>query len=61
MDNAKVSEENLDSLGLLDGYYFTFTLRVDPDSEHVGGMNLFGSRFGDYAQDIIMKVEYNSN
>ena len=33
---------------------------VDKDSEHVGGMNLFGSRFGDYAQDIIMSVEYES-
>ncbi len=61
MDNAKVSDETIESLGLLENYFFTFTLRVDPDSEHVGGMNLFGSRFGDYAQDIIMKVEYENS
>ena len=53
--------ETIESLGLLENYFFTFTLRVDPDSEHVGGMNLFGSRFGDYAQDIIMKVEYENS
>ena len=61
MDNDRISDETIESLGLLDGYYFTFTLKVDPDSEHVGGMNLFGSRFGDYAQDIIMKVEYENS
>ena len=61
MDNTKVSNETIESLGLLENYFFTFTLRVDPDSEHVGGMNLFGSRFGDYAQDIIMKVEYENS
>lgn len=60
LDNVQVSSETLDSLGMLRGYYFSFTLKVDKESEHVGGMNLFGSRFGDYAQDIIMSVEYEN-
>ena len=60
LDNVRVSSETMESLGLADGYYFTFVLKVDKDSEHVGGMNLFGSRFGDYAQDIIMSVEYEN-
>ncbi len=47
--------------GLLDGYSFSFTLKVDPDSTNVGGMNLFGKHFGDYAQDIVMKVEYEND
>ncbi|MDO4293787.1 MAG: helix-turn-helix domain-containing protein [Eubacteriales bacterium] len=58
LDNVRVSDETMESLGLAEGYYFTFMLKVDKDSEHVGGMNLFGSRFGDYAQDIVMSVEY---
>lgn len=60
LDNVRVSSETLESLGMAEGYYFTFTLKVDKNSEHVGGMNLFGSRFGDYAQDIIMSIEYAS-
>lgn len=60
MDNIQISKETIESLGLLNGYFFSFILRVDPDSQYVGGMNLFGSHFGDYAQDIIMKVEYEN-
>lgn len=58
MNNRKVSNETIISLGMKDGYSFTFCLKVDENSEHVGGMNLFGKHFGDYAQDITMKVEY---
>lgn len=61
LDNQKVSDETIESLGLLNGYYFSFILKVDPSSQHVGGMNLFGRHFGDYAQDIVMKVEYKNN
>lgn len=60
MDEQKVSNETIESLGLLEGYFFSFILKVDPKSQHVGGMNLFGRHFGDYAQDIVMKVEFES-
>lgn len=59
LDNVKISDETIESLGLMDGYFFSFLLKVDPSSTHVGGMNLFGKYFGDYAQDIEMKVEYD--
>lgn len=58
LGEQKVSDHTIDSLHLKDGYFFTFRLKVDPGSKHVGGMNLFGKSFGDYSQDIIMKVEY---
>jgi predicted transcriptional regulator len=29
-------------------------LEVSADAEHQGGLNLFGSGFGDYPQDIVM-------
>jgi len=60
MDNRQISDETIESLGLQNDYFFSFILRVDPNSRHVGGMNLFGKNFGDYAQDIVMKVEYES-
>ena len=52
---------SLKKVNILDGYSFSFTLKVDPDSTNVGGMNLFGKHFGDYAQDIVMKVEYEND
>lgn len=58
MNGEKVSAETIESLNMCSGYSFTFCLKVDENSSHVGGINLFGKHFGDYAQDIIMKVEY---
>lgn len=54
----KVSSHTIGSLKMMENYFFTFTLKVDDNAEHAGGMNLFGNHFGDYAQDIVMKVEY---
>lgn len=61
MDDHRVSDETIESLELMSGYFFSFILRVDGNSEHVGGMNLFGKHFGDYAQDIVMKIEYEGS
>ena len=58
MDEQKVSAYTLSDLGMAQGYCFSFRLGVDPGAHHAGGMNLFGRHFGDYAQDIIMKVCY---
>ncbi|MNE85223.1 hypothetical protein D3C80_1822010 [compost metagenome] len=31
---------------------------IQPDAVHQGGLNLFGRGFGDYGQNIIMKISY---
>ena len=56
-DDVKCSEQNLDTLRLKEGNYVSLKLGVKPDAAHVGGMNLFGEKFGDYAQGLIMKVK----
>lgn len=56
--SQKVSSETIESLGLTEGYAFTFRLTVSERKDQGGGMNLFGKHFGDYDQDIVMKVEY---
>ena len=58
LGSCKVSDETIESLHLSDGYTFSFRLSVSEQKDHRGGMNLFGRQFGDYDQDIIMKVEY---
>ena len=54
----KVCDQTIESLKMQEGYFFTFRLAADTGAKHPGGMNLFGRSFGDYAQDIVMKVEY---
>lgn len=58
LNGRKVSEETLHSLQMREGYYFSFAIGVDPQSEHPGGMNLFGKKFGNYAQDIRVEILY---
>ena len=36
----------------------TVRLGVTPDALHVGGVNLFGSAFGNYPQDLSLRLEY---
>jgi len=31
---------------------------VKEDAKNIGGVNIFGKTFGDYEQDIIMKMEF---
>ncbi len=55
-DLVKTSEETLDTLGICENYFISFKIGVKPDAKNLGGMNLFGEKFGDYAQGIIMSV-----
>ena len=36
----------------------TVRLGVKPDAVHVGGLNLFGRSFGNYPQDLALRLEY---
>ena len=33
---------------------------VRPDAENVGGLNLFGREFGNYPQDLGLRLEYQT-
>lgn len=56
-DDIKCSDLSLEALQLEKRNYISFKLGVKPDAQHVGGMNLFGEKFGDYAQGLVMKVK----
>lgn len=59
-ENLVNQDVNLDSLNLKSGNKTTIKLEVKEDSENVGGINLFGKKFGDYNQDINFLVKYVS-
>lgn len=58
IDAERVGETEIDELKLEEGDYFTLRFGIKDDAKHKGGMNLFGKTFGDYPQDIIVRVDY---
>ena len=49
---------NIKTLKLMDGNKTKIKFEVKQNSENVGGLNLFGSKFGDYNQDITFTAKY---
>ena len=58
LDENKVSSITLPQLGLDRGEYFTLRVGIKPDATNAGGINLFGEKFGNYQQNIIVKLSY---
>ena len=58
LDGEPLSGVSLADLRLSGGDYISLRIGVDEHAEHVGGLNLFGEKFGDYPQGIIMRVGY---
>ena len=61
IDGNKVGKENLSSLQLENGYFFSLTLGTEKSDTKPGGMNLFGKKFGNHNQDIKVEFEYLLN
>lgn len=48
----------LEDLNLLGHSFISFKLAIKDDAKHIGGVNIFGKKFGDYPQGIIMNITY---
>ncbi|MFV0503475.1 MAG: ArsR/SmtB family transcription factor [Lachnospirales bacterium] len=57
IDHTKTSEVTIDHIDIFSKNYISFKIEVD-ENKMPGGINIFGKKFGDYPQDIIMKIEY---
>ena len=60
LDGEPFSPVTLNDLALPGREYVSLCIGVHPDAEHVGGLNLFGEKFGDFAQAIVLRVGYDS-
>lgn len=58
VDGEKISEVNLTNIGLEANPHICMRLEVKKDARNVGGINLFGKRFGNYNQDLVMRTHY---
>lgn len=58
VDGVRVSDTKLADLGIDRGPYTIVRIGVKEDAMHVGGINIFGSKFGNYPQDIILTLHF---
>lgn len=58
LDEDSVSGVNINKLGINKGHYFTFKIGIKESSKHQGGLNIFGGKFGDYSQGLLMRIDY---
>ncbi|HEX5013877.1 MAG TPA: helix-turn-helix domain-containing protein [Candidatus Limnocylindrales bacterium] len=60
IDGVPLSGVTTASLGVKPRQPIRVRLGVRPDAANVGGLNLFGRRFGHYPQDLVMRLEYTT-
>ena len=58
LDGLQVSGRGIEAYTLAEGPYVSVRIGIKEDAEHVGGVNIFGNCFGDYPQDLVMRLKY---
>lgn len=59
LDFVKVSDVTLTDLKLHQyNDVLSIKIMIKDDAKNIGGINIFGSKFGDYSQDIVLKINY---
>lgn len=58
IDGNRTSDVKISDLNIGSKDYITVKFGVKENANNVGGMNLFGNKFGNYEQDILMRIEY---
>jgi predicted transcriptional regulator len=56
IDGMKVSPITLRDLDLASHHSIRLRIEVKPDAKHPGGVNIFGRGFGNYDQDIVLRL-----
>ncbi len=59
IDGLKISDVTIDQFGFTSKSTIKFKLEVPETAEHVGGLTIFGKGFGNYNQDINVKIAYS--
>ena len=59
LDNSRISDTKIEDLDLEGQEYIAVRIEVPADAQNVGGLNLFGERFGDHPQAIVLTIGYH--
>jgi predicted transcriptional regulator len=57
VDGVKISPVSLKDLDIDKHHSIRLRIGVKPEAKHPGGMNIFGRGFGNYDQDIVLRLE----
>ncbi len=57
VDGVRLSDVTLSDLKLSAGKFVSVRVEVPEDAVNVGGINLFGAGFGNYPQDIVLRIQ----
>jgi predicted transcriptional regulator len=58
IDGVRVSNTHIEDFGIRPWHTLTVRIGVNPDAPHQGGFSLFGKGFGNYEQDIVLRLHY---
>ncbi|MCA9836691.1 MAG: ArsR family transcriptional regulator [Trueperaceae bacterium] len=58
VDGLRVSDVSLSDLAIHNNSFISVRIGVKEDATHVGGVNIFGAKFGNYPQDIVLRIRY---
>ncbi len=61
LDGEKVSDAALDALLAGAGQYWSLRFEVPGDAKNAGGLTLFGKKFGNHAQDIMVRTFWEAS
>lgn len=56
VDKVRISDVCISDLAVPSKPYISFRLGIKKESTHQGGINIFGSKFGNHSQGIIMRL-----
>ena len=56
IDGISISSVTVDDIGLSDHHSIRMRIGIDENARHPGGVNIFGRGFGNYDQDIILRI-----
>lgn len=59
-NEEKVSNVTLDKFHVDELPYLTLRIGIKEDTKNCGGINLFGEKFGDYSQNIVLRIDYTT-
>lgn len=60
VDGVKISDVRLHDLNVGEGKFTSLRIGIKDSATHVGGLNVFGRYFGNYPQDILMRIRFHA-
>jgi predicted transcriptional regulator len=61
VDGVRLSEVTIDDVQLSQHHSIRMRIGIDERADHPGGVNIFGKGFGNYDQDIVMRLHLRRN